>query len=93
VQDARLEAAGYVVVYADGQGAPGARLGASALLPAGEHHDVEVVLATPLRASARVFVMIHREDTGNRSFDFPKGDAPVQQAGSVLVIGVQTEVA
>jgi hypothetical protein len=93
VQQTRLDTPGYVVVYADGSGAPGARLGASVLLPAGEHGDLDITLATPLKRSDRVFVMVHKEDTGNRSLDFPAGDAPVQQAGSVLVVGVQTEVA
>lgn len=77
---------GYVAVYEDGNGAPGRRLGASELLTAGTHRDVTVKLSVAVRGSRRVWVILHREDNRNRTFDFPDGDSPATgPSGSVVV--------
>jgi hypothetical protein len=79
---------GYAVAYADGHGAPGVRLGVSALLPTGSSTDVSIPLDPAVSLPAHLYVMVHKEDNGNSTFDFPKGDAPAQAGAGVLVTTV-----
>jgi hypothetical protein len=92
VEHVKLPSAGYVAVYADGEGAPGKSLGHSGLLAAGEHADVEVELDEKLSASGTVFVMLHVEDNGNQRFDFPKADRPVAADDGVMVTSLEIKV-
>jgi len=82
VETVTLEAAGYVAVYTDGNGAPGVEAGASKLLPAGSSRSVRIKVSRDL--GPRAWVLIHREDNGNDSFDFPTADQPIQTPTGVL---------
>lgn len=78
-----LDAPGYAVVYADGDGAPGEQLGVSGLLAGGEHDDVTVELAET--AASAVFVVAHAEKNGDEVFD-PTLDPSIEgDSGAVSV--------
>lgn len=81
---ATLPKPGYVVVYADGGGAPGQRLGASSLLSEGPHKDVAVALSSKVSDGATLHVMLHAEDNGDKTFDYPSHDAPLEIDGAVI---------
>lgn len=87
-----LPKAGYVVAYADGAGAPGARLGQSALLQQGSHDAVPLPLDVAVKDGAVVHVMLHAEDNGNSSFEFPEHDAPLAVDGSVIEASITVRV-
>ena len=71
---------GFLVVYADGNGAPGARLGASPLLSSGvQESAVTVKIPT---ASGPVWLVLHRNGDGNETLDFPGADAPMNDPAS-----------
>lgn len=77
---------GYAVVYADGGGAPGRRLGASALLSTGTHRNLRVPTATVGPADGILHVVLHLERTSNETLDFPGADRPVDEGGRVLEV-------
>lgn len=79
-----LPKGGYVAIYADGGGAPGQRLGVSALLMGGPSKDVRIELTKRLSSDAVVHAMLHAEDNKNRTFEFPEHDAPILSDGRVL---------
>ena len=54
----------------------------------GSNKNVQINLTSPVALPARVFVLVHREDNGNATFDFPKGDAPAQIGSGVVVVPV-----
>jgi hypothetical protein len=85
VPEAYLKAKGYIAIHSDQGGSPGPVLGVSGLLNAGELKDVRVKLTKPLTKSANVWPMIHLEDNGNTTYDFPNGDAPAPLAGGGVV--------
>jgi plastocyanin len=92
-----LPAPGYVVVHADGGGAPGAVIGHSDLLPAGTSTDVRVFLQSRLQESATVFPMAHIDVNGNGEYEFAPPevttDAPaLTAAGEVAVAAVAVTV-
>jgi hypothetical protein len=87
-----LPSAGYVVAYADGAGAPGARLGQTDLLDSGTHQNVTVSLDTPVKDGAVVHIMLHAEDNKNSSFDFPEHDAPMTVKGAVIEATITVRV-
>ncbi|MEK7509100.1 MAG: hypothetical protein AAB605_00120 [Patescibacteria group bacterium] len=72
-----LAAAGYLVIHEDGNGSPGAILGASALLPAGESSNVRVTLSRAARDGETLHAMLHFEKGGNTTFSAAE-DTPVQ---------------
>lgn len=86
VDEVVLSSPSYVVVYADGGGAPGAQLGASELLEPGTATDVAVTLERPLQDDATVHAMLHAEDNGNDVFDFPEHDAPVEVGVGIVEV-------
>lgn len=92
IDDVTLAKAGYVAVYADGNGAPGRLLGASALLQKGTSKDVRVKVSPRLTSKVTVHVMLHAEDNKNNTFEFPKHDAPVTTKGAVLETPIKVEV-
>lgn len=83
---------GYLVIYSDGGGAPGQQLGVSERLDAGEHEDVVVELEEPLDETAVVHAMVHLEDNGNDSFDFPEADQPATLDDGIVVVPLEIEV-
>ncbi|MBO9521158.1 MAG: hypothetical protein J7518_06425 [Nocardioidaceae bacterium] len=92
VDEVVLPRAGYVVVYADGNGAPGRELGVSKLLAKGTSTNVKVKVSPRLTSKVTVHTMLHAEDNKNHSFDFPGHDAPVAVKGSVVETPITIEV-
>jgi hypothetical protein len=84
---------GYAVAYADGGGAPGVQLGVSALLHHGTTQDVTIPLSPPATVPASVYVILHVEDDGNETFDYPAADQPAQLGSGVVVTQIQLAAA
>ena len=74
-----LAAPGFLVIHEDADGAPGAILGASAVLQAGENTEVPVTLSRASRDGERLYAMLHSDVDGNGTFDAAV-DLPVQSA-------------
>ena len=81
----RLEKPGFVVIYQDAGGTPGAVLGVSNLLPAGETEDAAPIILSRTTADGEVLhAMLHLDD-GDGQFDAvvdqpardPVGEGPV----------------
>lgn len=72
-----LASPGYLVIHEDRNGEPGAILGASALLSAGEHTNVAVTLSRAARDGETLHAMLHAEMGGNAKFSAAE-DTPVQ---------------
>lgn len=70
---------GFVVIHEDNNGAPGAILGASALLQAGESKSVEVTLSRAARDGERLHAMLHTDADANGTFS-ASVDTPVQSS-------------
>lgn len=71
-----LAAPGYLVIHEDDNGAPGAILGASALLQPGENSNVQVRLSRAARDGETLHAMLHFEKGGNTAFSAAE-DTPV----------------
>lgn len=71
-----LAAPGYLVIHADNSGKPGAVLGSSALLRAGENANVKVALSRASRDGEVLYAMLHTDD-GDGAFS-ASSDALVQ---------------
>jgi len=71
-----LKNGGYVVVHEDEDGAPGAIIGESGYLSAGEHSDLSVPLSRELEEDESVFAMLHEDTDGDEIFDAEQ-DAPI----------------
>ena len=92
-----LPVEGFIVIHGDNGGAPGAVIGHSDLLPAGESTDIEVVLDTPLEQAGMVFPMAHVDANGNGIYEFAPPDevtdVPALTAdGAVAVLGVEYSI-
>ncbi|MCB9011220.1 MAG: hypothetical protein H6531_05255 [Actinobacteria bacterium] len=93
-----LPAPGFIVIHADGGGAPGPVIGHSDLLPAGDSNDVEVALDTPITSSATVWPMAHVDVNVNEAYEFAPPDeatdAPAlqEEAGAVAVVPIEYSV-
>lgn len=68
---------GYVVIHESAEGAPGAILGASALLSAGENRNVVVVLSRAALEGEELNAMLHTDADGEGVFD-ASVDTPVE---------------
>jgi|FLYL01.1.fsa_nt_gi predicted lipoprotein with Yx(FWY)xxD motif len=91
VSEVELPAAGFVVIHADADGAPGPVIGHSDLLPAGASRDVEVTLDRPLSDTAVVWPMAHIDTNQNGVYEFDPPtvavDGPATTAdGQVAVV-------
>ncbi|RJR12550.1 hypothetical protein C4585_03525 [Candidatus Parcubacteria bacterium] len=64
-----LAAPGFLVIHEDADGAPGAILGASAVLQAGENTEVPVTLSRASREGETLYAMLHTDTDANGSFD------------------------
>jgi hypothetical protein len=93
LDEVSLPADGYVAIYDDGHGAPGKLLAASGLLSKGVQREVTVTLDAPLPATETVYAMIHTEDGTAAGFNYPAGDPPVSDGGSIVVTPVQITLA
>lgn len=83
---------GFVVIYDDGDGAPGRQIGVSDVLTAGRSTDVRVELDEPLEATAVVHAMLHLDDDGNSAFDYPAHDAPATAGEGIVVVSAEVMV-
>src|SRR3989344_1272908 len=64
-----LAASGFLVIHEDTDGQPGAILGASALLQAGENTNVPVTLSRASEEGGTLYAMLHTDADANGSFD------------------------
>ena len=87
------QGSGWVVVHADVGNAPGPILGVSAQQAAGHHVNVIVALKAPLLLSSNLFVMLHTEDNGNTTFDYPQSDQPAQLDAQIVMVPIYLKVA
>ncbi len=71
-----LATSGYLVIHEDNVGEPGAILGSSALLQAGESSNVPVTLSRATRDGEKLHAMLHFEKGGNATFTAAE-DTPV----------------
>lgn len=71
-----LKSPGFLVIHEDTNGAPGAILGVSTLLVAGESKSVNVALSRVTRDSERLHAMLHTDADANGTFS-ASSDAPV----------------
>ncbi len=97
VASVTLPSAGFIVVHGDGGGSPGAVIGHSALLPAGESVDVVIVLDEPLAGSGVVFPMAHIDVDGDGAYGFfppdDTTDAPaLTESGDVAVVPAEITI-
>jgi hypothetical protein len=71
-----LAAPGFVVVHEDIDGAPGAIIGSSAFLAAGESNNIKVMLSRVTQDGDKLHAMLHADTDANGSFS--SADMPVQ---------------
>ena len=89
VPEVYLKDKGYIAIHSDANGAPGPVIGVSELLSGGEQKNIRIKLTKKLDSSADVWPMVHLEDNGNTTYDFPNGDAPAKAPnGQVVVVKV-----
>lgn len=74
-----LASPGYLVIHEDNNGEPGAILGASALVQAGESTEVKVTLSRASKDGETLYAMLHREMGANTTFTAAE-DMPVQSS-------------
>lgn len=90
-----IERSGYAAIYEDGGGAPGRRLGQSKLLGEGRHSNVSIRLTALVGGEdppiGAVYAVVHAEDSGNATLDFPSGDAPLVGESGVVLVKVAIE--
>ena len=79
-----LKEPGYLVIHADQNGAPGAILGSSALLKAGESSDVKVVLSRASKHGEKLHAMLHNEKGGNTTFSAAEDTAVQSSLGGPI---------
>lgn len=81
-----LAAPGFVVIHEDNAGSPGAILGTSALLVAGESSRITVLLSRPSKDGEKLHVMLHSDTDGSGTFSAAT-DAPVQSTSGGPITG------
>lgn len=94
IKTVNLPTDGFIAVHADAEGSPGAVIGHSDLLSAGENTDVTVTLDEALTESSVVWPMIHIDMDGDGEYTFAPPDNAVDvpgitDEGDVAVIPVQ----
>jgi hypothetical protein len=94
VRTVTLPSNGFIAVHADANGSPGAVIGHSGLLGAGENTDVAITLDEALTASGVVWPMVHIDMDGDGEYTFAPPDDAVDlpgttEDGNVAVISVQ----
>ena len=85
-----LEKPGYVMIHEDASGKPGAIIGTSAFLPAGESSDVVVNLKRASNDGEVLYAMLHMDDGDgkfNATVDVPLTDS----SGNVVVMNYTVE--
>lgn len=95
VESLTLPTPGFIAVHADDNGAPGAVIGNTEILPAGESTDVEVPISEPISGTATVWPMAHVDTNGNEAYDFAPpdvtddGPALLEEGGDVAVVSLE----
>jgi plastocyanin len=74
---------GWIVIHADQDGAPGPVLGHAALAD-GENEDVAVTLDLA-GLTGTLYAMLHTDAGQVGTYEFPGDDAPVQEAGAIVM--------
>ncbi len=72
-----LAATGFVVIHEDTNGAPGAIIGSSSLLQAGDSSQVAITLSRSTKDGEKLHAMLHSDSDGNGTFS-ATADQPVQ---------------
>lgn len=75
VSFAALEAKGFVVIYEEKSGSPGAIIGQSGLLSAGDNQNISIPILRSSQDSETLFAMLHQDD-GDGIFNYAK-DRPI----------------
>lgn len=83
---------GWIVIHTDVGGAPGPIIGVSPLQPPGHHVNVTVALKATVAVSSNLFVMLHTEDNGDTTFDYPAADQPSQLLGQTVMVPCYLQV-
>jgi uncharacterized surface protein with fasciclin (FAS1) repeats len=76
--------AGWMVIHADNDGAPGPVLG-HASLPAGTTDNIIVTLDEPISGEVKLWAMLHVDEGEAGVYEFPGPDAPVTLDGAVVM--------
>ncbi len=79
VSQVHLAAPGFVVIHEDTNDVPGAILGSSAALSAGDSAQIKITLSRTVKDSEKLHAMLHNDIDGNGKFD-ASIDMPVQSA-------------
>ncbi|MBI4114456.1 MAG: hypothetical protein HY445_01285 [Candidatus Niyogibacteria bacterium] len=80
---ANIKKNGFVVIHESSGGAPGAIIGNSILLNAGENENITISLLRPSKNGDELIAMLHHDD-GNALFNAP-GDLPAKDSdGNIL---------
>jgi hypothetical protein len=97
VASVTLPAPGFIAVHGNADGAPGAVIGHSDLLPVGTSENVVVTLDTPLEATDLVFPMAHIDMNSNGEYEFMPPDNVIDFPATtaddaVAVVGAEVTV-
>ncbi|HRW05961.1 MAG TPA: fasciclin domain-containing protein [Caldilineaceae bacterium] len=76
--------AGWIVIHADNNGAPGAVLGHTSL-PAGTTDNIIVTLDEPISGEVPLWAMLHVDEGEAGVYEFPGPDSPVTVDGEVVM--------
>jgi len=80
-----LQTAGYVVIHEDNNGAPGAILGASAILEQGQSEGVSVFLSRASQDGEALHAMLH-VDNGDGAFDPAQDGSVKDDQGNIILM-------
>lgn len=85
VKMVQLKNSGFVNIHEEADGAPGAVLGVSALLPQGTSTNVVVPVSPPTLGSKSYYAMLHM-DNGDGKYEFPGPDVPLKDSVGNIVM-------
>jgi len=92
IASATLAKPGWVVIHSYVNGAPGVPIGASSLLPAGVHTDIEVTVNHDMKVGDKVMPVIHVQTGKSSVYSVGKGDPPATIKGNLVVVETITFV-
>lgn len=79
-----LAAPGFVVIHEDTNGAPGAIIGSSALLQAGESSDIKITLSRATKNGEKLHAMLHNDTDANGKFSATADKAVESRLGGPI---------
>ncbi len=74
---------GYVVIHADNDGAPGAVIGSSSLLKAGENTGITVTITQTTKDGDKLHAMLHSDTDSNGTFSGADQPVPSRLGGPI----------